>query len=234
MLEVRDVHSFYGLAKALSGISLTLPEGSMSSLIGPNGAGKTTTIHSICGFHRISNGKVLLDSQEITGMPPESVRGLGIATAPEGRRLFSKMTVLENLLMGAYLVRDKKQINDLMTQVSSLFPTLKERKKQLAGSLSGGEQQMLTIGRALMSNPKIILADEISFGLAPLVIQEVYRALKIINQRGVSMLIVEQQATAAFRFTSYVYLMEQGRITLEGKPEELMKYDLIVSTYLGE
>lgn len=159
---------------------------------------------------------------------------MGIATIPEGRRLFSKMTVLDNLLMGAYLIQDNKLMNESMSHVFSLFPVLKERQKQLAGSLSGGEQQMLTIGRAMMANPKILLADEISLGLAPIIIRDIYRVIKSINERGVSILVVEQQATIVFKFATYIYVMELGKIAIEGDPKELVKSDYIKNTYLGE
>jgi branched-chain amino acid transport system ATP-binding protein len=235
MLELRDVHAYYGLAKVLSGISLTVPEKSMVGLIGPNGAGKTTTILSICGLHQVSQGKVLLNSKEIMRMSPQDIKKLGIATAPEGRRLFTKMSVFDNLLMGAYLITDKKQLNDSMSLVFSLFPVLKERRDQLAGTLSGGEQQMLTIGRALMATPMFLLVDELSLGLAPIIVKEIYRVIKSINeQKGVSILLVEQQATIAFKFTTYIYVIELGRIALEGNPQELVKNEYVINTYLGE
>ena len=235
MLELRDIHAYYGLAKVLSGISLTVPEKSMVGLIGPNGAGKTTTILSICGLHQVAEGKVLLNSKEIMGMSPQDIKKLGIATAPEGRRLFTKMTVFDNLLMGAYLITDKKELSDATSLVFSLFPVLKERKNQLAGTLSGGEQQMLTIGRALMADPMFLLVDELSLGLAPIIIKEIYRVIKSINeQKGVSILLVEQQATIAFKYTTYIYVMELGRIAMEGNPKELVKNEYIVNTYLGE
>ena len=235
MLELRDIHAYYGLAKVLSGISLTVPEKSMVGLIGPNGAGKTTTILSICGLHQVAGGKVLLNRREIMGMSPQAIKKLRVATAPEGRRLFTKMTVFDNLLMGAYLITDRKELNGSMSLVFSLFPVLKERKNQLAGTLSGGEQQMLTIGRALMADPVFLLVDELSLGLAPIIIKEIYRVIKSINEeKGVSILLVEQQATIAFKFATYIYVMELGKIVMEGDPKELVKNEYIVNTYLGE
>ncbi len=183
----------------------------------------------------MTEGKVLLNSKEIMGMTPQDIKKLGIATAPEGRRLFTKMTVFDNLLMGAYLITDKKELSDSTSLVFSLFPVLKERKNQLAGTLSGGEQQMLTIGRALMADPMFLLVDELSLGLAPIIIKEIYRVIKSINeQKGVSILLVEQQATIAFKYTTYIYVMELGRIALEGNPKELIKNEYIINTYLGE
>jgi branched-chain amino acid transport system ATP-binding protein len=235
MLQLKEVEAHYGLARALSGINLTVPEGKMVGLIGPNGAGKTTTILTICGLHPVSAGSIFFDSSEIAGLPPQDVKQLGIATVPEGRRLFTKMTVLDNLLMGAYLTKDRKQIKKTMSEVFSLFPVLGERKKQLAGTLSGGEQQMLAIGRALMATPSMMLADEMSLGLAPLIIREIYRVIKSINDtRGVSVLVVEQQAVVAFKYTSYLYIMELGKIVMEGDPSTLIKNDYVQKTYLGE
>jgi branched-chain amino acid transport system ATP-binding protein len=234
MLELKEVHAFYGLAKVLSGIYLTVPEGHMVGLIGPNGAGKSTTLLSICGLHPIASGVILLNSKKIMQLAPQHIRKLGVATIPEGRGLFRKMTVIDNLLIGGHLCNDKKQLRETMAQVFSLFPILGNRRKQFAGTLSGGEQQMLAIGRALMANPKVILADEMSLGLAPLIIQEVYRVIKSINERGVSILLVEQQATIAFKFASSIYVMEQGKIAMEGNATRLAENEYIKKTYLGE
>jgi branched-chain amino acid transport system ATP-binding protein len=233
-LEVKGIHAFHGLARVLSGINLTVPEGKMIGLIGPNGAGKSTTIFSICGLHQVTEGHIFIDSKEITHLSPQAIKKSGIATAPEGRRLFSKMTVLDNLLIGAHLIQDKKITNQAMSEVFSLFPILKDRKKQLAGSLSGGEQQMLTIGRAMMAVPRVMLVDEMSLGLAPIIIREIYRIIKSINEKGVSILVVEQQATIAFKFASYIYVMELGKIAMEGEPKELIRNDHVINTYLGE
>ncbi len=233
-LEVRGIHAFYGLARVLSGINLTVPEGKMIGLIGPNGAGKSTTIFSICGLHPVAEGHIFIDSKEITHLSPQLIKKSGIATAPEGRRLFSKMSVLDNLLIGAHLVQDKGILNQAISEVFSLFPILKNRQKQLAGSLSGGEQQMLTIGRAMMAAPRIMLVDEMSLGLAPIIIREIYRIIQSINKKGVSILVVEQQATIAFKFASYIYVMELGKIAMEGEPKELIRNDHVIHTYLGE
>jgi branched-chain amino acid transport system ATP-binding protein len=234
MLELKEIHVFYGLAEAISGVSLVIPSGEMVGLIGPNGAGKSTIILSTCGLIPIASGVILLNSEEITGWNPQSITKVGIATIPEGRRLFSKMTVIDNLLIGAHLCQDKNQVRERMSHVFSIFPVLENRKKQLAGTLSGGEQQILAIGRAMMANPMIILADEISLGLAPLVIQEVYRAIKLINDKGVSILLVEQQVTVTFKFTSSIYVLEHGRIVMKGSPKELVGNEHIKKTYLGE
>lgn len=233
-LEVRDIHASYGLARVLAGVNLTVPEGNMIGLIGPNGAGKSTTISSICGLHQVTAGNIFLDSNEITHLSPQAIKKLGVATVPEGRRLFSKMRVFDNLMIGAYLIRDKGMIHKTMSNVFSLFPVLKERHKQLAGSLSGGEQQMLTIGRAMMADPRFMLIDELSLGLAPIIIREIYRIIKSINERGVSILVVEQQAKIAFKFASYIYAMELGKIAIEGDPKELMKNEYVINSYLGE
>jgi len=235
MLELRDVQAFYGQAQALSGVSLTVPDGKMIGLIGPNGAGKTTTILSICGLHAIAGGTILFNSKELKGLPPQKIKHLGIVTVPEGRRLFTKMTVSDNLLMGAYLYSDKKRLSETMSEVFSLFPVLRERKKQAAGTLSGGEQQMLAIGRGLMANPSTMLADEMSLGLAPIIIHEIYRVVKKINsERGVAVLLVEQQATVAFKYASYLYIMELGKISMGGDPQTLIQNNYVKKTYLGE
>jgi branched-chain amino acid transport system ATP-binding protein len=234
MLELKEIHVFYGLAEAVSGVSLVIQAGEMVGLIGPNGAGKSTIILSVCGLIPIARGMILFNSKEITRWNPQTITKAGIATIPEGRRLFSKMTVIDNLLIGAHLCQDKNQVTERMSQVFSIFPVLGGRRKQLAGTLSGGEQQMLAIGRAMMAKPTIILADEISLGLAPLVIHEVYRAIKSINDKGVSILLVEQQVTVTFKFTSSVYVLEHGRIVMKGSPKELVGNEHIKKTYLGE
>jgi branched-chain amino acid transport system ATP-binding protein len=234
ILKLEEVHTSFGLSKALSGVSLIVPDAKMVALIGPNGAGKSTTIFTICGLYRATTGKILLDSKEIMRLSPQEIKQLGLSTIPEGRRLFSKLTVIENLMIGAHLIQSKKQIKEALSSVFSLFPRLREREKQLAGSLSGGEQQMLAIGRGLMANPKMIMADEISIGLAPIIIQEIYRVLKAINEKGVSMLVVEQQARIAFKMTTYVYVIELGKIAMEGEPKDLIQNDYVINTYLGE
>lgn len=234
MLELKGVHSNYGLAEILTGVNIFVKDGNMVGIIGSNGAGKSTTILTICGLQHITKGKVILNGEEITNLPPQKIRNLGIATIPEGRRLFGKMSVIENLLIGGHLCKDKKKLGNDISKVYSLFPRLKERKAQLAGSLSGGEQQMLAIGRAIMGNPIIILADEISLGLAPIVIKDVYRALESVNNIGMSVLFVEQQANIAFKCSSYIYIMEEGKVVIEGSPEDLVNRGEVVKAYLGE
>jgi branched-chain amino acid transport system ATP-binding protein len=234
MLELRNVHSHFGLAEVLDGVSISVKDEAMVGIIGSNGAGKSTTILSICGLQQVTAGEILLNGEEITNLVPQQIKKLGISTVPEGRRLFVKMTVFENLLIGAHLCNDRLRIDTNLSKVFTLFPGLKERKKQLAGSLSGGEQQMLAIARAIMGDPMIILADEISLGLAPIVIKDVYRTLESVNKIGVSVLFVEQQATIAFKYSSYIYVMEQGKVVIEGSPGDLIAREEVIKAYLGD
>ena len=233
MLKVDNLYVSYGPVKALSGVSLEIEEGSIVSLLGPNGAGKTTTLKTICGFLKPDKGKVIFSDRDITGHAPEDIVRLGISMVPEGRRIFPELTVKENLILGTYIRKDKKESLKDLDKIYSYFPVLKERENQLAGTLSGGEQQMLAIGRALMSNPKILLLDEPSLGLAPILVQEIFSIIKEINKSGVSVLLVEQNAYQALKISNYSYILEVGKIAFEGKSEELLKTKEVRKYYLG-
>lgn len=233
MLEMRDIHVHFGVIQALKGISLTVGDGEIVTLIGANGAGKTTTLRTISGLKKSTSGSILLDDKEITNLSPRDRVKLGISQVPEGRRVFATMTVLENLELGAFLRRDKAGIKQDMEMVFSRFPVLKERRRQAAGTLSGGEQQMLAMGRALMSRPKILFLDEPSMGLAPLLVQEIFSIIKDINQSGTTILLVEQNASMALKIAHRAYVMETGSIVLSGTGEELMSSDSIRKAYLG-
>ncbi|MFQ5795856.1 MAG: ABC transporter ATP-binding protein [Candidatus Bipolaricaulia bacterium] len=232
MLELREVHVYYGRISALQSVSLELKQGELVALIGANGAGKTTTLRTISGLIRPRTGQILFRDQEITRLSPEAIVRSGIAHCPEGRELFPDMMVLENLEMGAYTRKDGRIAEDL-ERVYRLFPRLKERWDQKAGSLSGGEQQMLAIGRALMSGPSLILFDEPSLGLAPYLVQEVARAIQRLNAEGVSVLLVEQNVHIAFAIAQRGYVMENGRIVLAGPIDELQADERVKRAYLG-
>lgn len=233
MLELRDINVHFGVIHALKGISLTVNDGEIVTLIGANGAGKTTTLRTISGLKKPTSGQILLDGVDITNTSTRERVRLGISHAPEGRRVFASMTVLENLELGAYLRRDKDGIEKDLTRVYEWFPILAERKKQLAGTLSGGEQQMLAIGRALMSRPKILFLDEPSMGLAPLLVHEIFNIIKEINQAGTTILLVEQNASMALQIAHRAYVLETGSILLSGKGEDLIKSEEIKKAYLG-
>lgn len=222
MLKIREIDVYYGAIHALKNLSLEVAEGSIVTLIGANGAGKTTTLKSISGILRPSSGSILFKGQELLKMAPEKIVALGISQVPEGRRVFQEMSVLENLEMGAYLRSDKKGIQEDMENVFSRFPRLKERRKQSAGTLSGGEQQMLAIGRALMARPQLLLMDEPSMGLAPLLVVEIFNIIKDINSRGTTILLVEQNANMALSIADQAYVIETGEIVLQGSAKELM------------
>ncbi|WP_061212973.1 ABC transporter ATP-binding protein [Syntrophomonas wolfei] len=233
MLEVKGIDVYYGAIHALKGLSLEVEEGSIVTLIGANGAGKTTTLKSISGLLRLRNGAIMFKGSDISKVAPEKIVGLGISQVPEGRRVFSTMTVLENLEMGAYLRKDKKGIESDLENVFTRFPRLKERRKQTAGTLSGGEQQMLAIGRALMARPELMLMDEPSMGLAPLLVKEIFEIIKDINARGTTILLVEQNANMALSIANRAYVIETGEIVLEGTAEQLINSEEVKKAYLG-
>jgi branched-chain amino acid transport system ATP-binding protein len=233
VLSIKDLHVYYGGIKALQGINLDVKEGEVVALIGANGAGKTTTLRSIFRLTPIVKGDIYFYEINLTKLPAYKIASLGIAHVPEGRRVFPNMTVKENLEMGAYLVKDKKVIEKNLEFVYNLFPRLKERQKQLAGTLSGGEQQMLAIGRALMSNARLLLLDEPSMGLAPLLVQEIFSVLKKINEEKITLLLVEQNANMAFSIAHRVYVMETGKIVLSGTTEEIANNEAVKKAYLG-
>ena len=238
MLVVSDLHAGYGLSEVLVGASLTVKAGTVVALIGANGAGKTTAMRAISGTIRPSKGTISLEGKPVHGLPPSRIARLGLAHSPEGRKIFGPLSVEDNLLLGAFrrLPRffgfRKKSAGDL-DRIYALFPRLKERRKQQAGTLSGGEQQMLAIGRALMARPKVMLLDEPSMGLAPVIVQEVFRTIQRLKQEGMTMLLVEQFAKAALAVADYAYVMERGRIALEGSPAELRKDERMIAAYLG-
>ncbi|HDM92887.1 MAG TPA: ABC transporter ATP-binding protein [Candidatus Korarchaeota archaeon] len=231
MLSVENLEAGYGDVQVLWGVSLRVEKGEIVALLGSNGAGKTTTLKTISGLLKPKSGKIAFDGVEITGKPPHEVVRLGISLVPEGRRLFPKMTVYENLRMGAYLVSG--DVSDRLETVYSLFPILKERRNQLAGTLSGGEQQMLAIARGLMSSPRLLMLDEPSLGLAPKIVQEVLRAVNQIRDEGVTVLLVEQNVQQALSIADRGYVIETGRIVLEGTGRELLENEHVKTAYLG-
>ena len=233
MLEVRDLHVYYGGIHALQGISLSVPDGSVVTLLGANGAGKTTTLRTILGLVRPTQGEITFDGTSLLGKRPHQIVQLGIAMAPEGRRIFPDLSVWENLLMGAYSRTDSEGIKRDLAWVLELFPRLAERKGQAGGTLSGGEQQMLAVARALMAHPKLLLLDEPSLGLAPVLITELYRAFGQIHEEGRTVLLVEQNARAALSIAEYGYVLETGRIVAHGPKEELVSSELVKKAYLG-
>ncbi len=233
MLQVKEIDVYYGAIHALKKLSLEVEQGSIVSLIGANGAGKTTTLKSISGLLRPKSGSIIFKDTDISKVAPEKIVGLGISQVPEGRRVFSTMSVMENLEMGAYLRKDKKGTEEDMKNIFTRFPRLKERRKQLAGTLSGGEQQMLAIGRALMARPQLMLMDEPSMGLAPLLVKEIFSIIKDINERGTTILLVEQNANMALSIADKAYVIETGEIVLQGNAQELMNSPEVKKAYLG-
>jgi len=233
MLNIKGIDVYYGAIHALKNLSLDVEQGSIVTLIGANGAGKTTTLKTISGLLRCKNGSITFNNQDITRLAPEKIVSLGISQVPEGRRVFSTMSVMENLETGAYLRRDKKAIASDMAEVFTRFPRLLERKKQMAGTLSGGEQQMLAIGRALMARPQLMLMDEPSMGLAPLLVKEIFEIIKEINRRGTTILLVEQNAHMALSIAHKAYVIETGEIVLSGTAQELMNSEEVKKAYLG-
>ena len=235
MLEILDLETAYDGIAALHGISLKVPEGKIAALIGANGAGKSTTLRAISGILKARKGQILFEGKSIANKPPHIIVGLGIAHSPEGRMVFSNLTVLENLQMGAHLRRDKPGIKADLERVHSLFPRLAERQSQLAGTLSGGEQQMLAIGRALMSRPKCLLLDEPSLGIAPILVQTIFERIVEINRSmGLTILLVEQNANLALKVADLGFVLETGRIVLSGTAMQLRENSAIRSAYLGE
>lgn len=233
MFEVRDLVVHYGVINALKGISLTVNEGEIVTLIGANGAGKSTTLRTISGLIRPTSGSIIFNGEDITKLSAPQRVGLGISQAPEGRRIFSDMTVLENLELGAYMRKDRHNVAADIEDIYQKFPILGDRRKQAAGTLSGGEQQMLAIGRALMSRPKILLLDEPSLGLAPLIVKNIFGIIREINSAGTTVLLVEQNAGMALAVADRAYVLETGHIALSGAGEELLKSDEIIKAYLG-
>jgi branched-chain amino acid transport system ATP-binding protein len=234
LLEVENMHSYYGHIHALQGISLTVKEGEVVTLIGSNGAGKTTTLRSIHGILPPREGRIVFNGEEIQGTPAHDMIGKGIAQSPEGRKIFSRMTVLENLEMGAYHRNDRSEIRQDMDRVFELFPRLKERVKQEAGTMSGGEQQMLAIGRALMSHPKLLLLDEPSMGLAPVLVERIFQIIREINEQGTTILLVEQNANVALEIATRGYVLETGKIVNSAPAEKLREDPKVREAYLGE
>ena len=233
MLEVKDLNVYYGAIHALKGISLTVGDGELVSLIGANGAGKTTTLHTISGLLTASSGSVLLDGTDLQKVPPNTIINLGLAHVPEGRHVFARMTVEENLRMGAYTIRDQKKIAENMEKVYAHFPRMKERRRQLAGTLSGGEQQMLATGRALMTDPKIVLMDEPSMGLSPILVKEIFAIIQELHESGITILLVEQNAKMALAVSDRAYVLETGTISMEGSAADLAADDRVRKAYLG-
>jgi branched-chain amino acid transport system ATP-binding protein len=233
LLDVDDIEVTYGKARAVNGATVRVPRGSITAIVGPNGAGKTTLLKAVCGLQPLRAGQIRWEGDRIDGRPSREIAALGIAHVPEGRRVFGKMTVLENLRLGAYLRTDAAEVARTLETVFAAFPRLKEREGQRSGSLSGGEQQMLAIGRALMASPRLIMADEMSQGLAPVIVQEVYRRLLEVNRQGVTILLVEQNARLAFKIARFVYVMEQGRVVLEGPSAEVAASEHVQRAYLG-
>jgi branched-chain amino acid transport system ATP-binding protein len=234
LLELDNVHSYYGHIQALRGISLTVDEGEVVTLIGSNGAGKTTTLRSIHGVLPPREGKILFSGEEIQGMPSHDMISKGISQSPEGRKIFHRMTVLENLEMGAYHRKDRAGVREDMDRVFDLFPRLKERIKQESGTLSGGEQQMLAIGRALMGRPKLLLLDEPSMGLAPVLVERIFHIIEDINKQGTTILLVEQNANVALEIATRCYVLETGTIVNAASASELREDPKVREAYLGE
>lgn len=231
MLKVEGIDVYYGVIRALKEVSLTVNDGEIVTLIGANGAGKTTTLRTISGLIRPRKGSIIFDGHDLTKMAPDEIAGLGIFQVPEGRRVFGNLTVMENLLMGAYLRKD--DISKDLEFVFTLFPRLKEREKQKAGTLSGGEQQMLAISRAFMGKPRMMLLDEPSLGLAPLLVFNIFETIKEINKQGVTILLVEQNAYMALQIAHRAYVLETGRVVMEGAGEELLNNEAVKKAYLG-
>ena len=234
MLIVEDISTYYGNIQALKNISLKVEEGEIVTLIGSNGAGKTTTLLTISGLLKPSRGEIYFKQRKVTNIPPHDIVKMGISHVPEGRRIFPRLSVLENLLMGAYTRKDKRGIYSDIEMVFETFPQLKGREKQVAGTLSGGEQQMLAIGRALMSRPRLLLLDEPSMGLAPIIVKEIFRIIEEINRQGTTILLVEQNAQIALGIAHRGYVLETGRIVLHDRASSLLKNDQVRKTYLGE
>jgi len=233
MLQIEDLNVYYGAIHALKGISFHLDQGEIVALIGGNGAGKSTTLNTISGLLRPQRGKVYFQGEDITVIPPQDIVRRGVVQVPEGRRIFPKLTVQENLEMGAYIYEDKEKIQMDMDAVMTRFPRLRERRKQLGGTLSGGEQQMLAIARALMTRPKLLLLDEPSMGLSPILVEQIFEIISEINRQGTAILLVEQNAQMALSIADRGYVLETGRITLAGEAQKLLDDPLVIEAYLG-
>ena len=234
ILEVKDLQVFYGMIQAIKGISFEVNEGETVALIGANGAGKTTTLHTITGLLSPKKGSVVFEGKEITKVPAHKIVSLGMAHVPEGRRVFAQLSVYQNLKMGAYTRKDKAEIDEMLETVYKRFPRLKERQNQMAGTLSGGEQQMLAMGRALMSKPKIVLLDEPSMGLSPILVNEIFDIIQSLNKAGTTVLLVEQNAKKALSIADRAYVLETGRIVQSGDAQVLLNDESIKKAYLGE
>ncbi len=234
MLEVRDLQVYYGMINAIKGISFDVNAGEVIALIGANGAGKTTVLHTVTGLVTPKSGSITFDGMNLLKTPAYKILSLGMAHVPEGRRIFQQLTVYDNLKLGAYIMKDKAQVEKNLAYVYEHFPRLKERKNQVAGTLSGGEQQMLAMGRALMSNPKILLMDEPSMGLSPLLVNEIFRIIKEVSADGTTVLLVEQNAKKALSIADRAYVLETGNITLEGPASQLINDENVKKAYLGE
>jgi branched-chain amino acid transport system ATP-binding protein len=233
LLEVEDIHTYYGNIEALKGISLTVEEGEIVTLIGSNGAGKSTTLRSISGLNPPRAGKITFNGDEISAMPPQDIVSLGVSQSPEGRHCFQRMTVRENLDLGAYLRRDTSEINSDIDRVYDLFPRLKERERKKAGTMSGGEQQMLAIGRALMARPTLLLLDEPSMGIAPILVERIYETIAEINRQGTTILLVEQSASYALEVSKRGYVLETGTVALSAPSADLQENPDVQKAYLG-
>ncbi len=233
MLEVRNINVYFGVIRAVKDISFDVERGEVVTLIGANGAGKTTTLHTITGLIQAESGTIKLNDKDITKTPAHKIVSMGMAHVPEGRRVFASLSVYDNLMMGAYTRNDKSEINNSLELVYSKFPRLEERKKQIAGTLSGGEQQMLAMGRSLMSNPSILLMDEPSMGLSPLYVEEIFSTISEIKQSGITVLLVEQNANMALQIADRAYVLETGSITMAGKASDLLNDEGVRKAYLG-
>ena len=233
MLTIKDLHVHYGAIHAIKGVSLEVNDGEIVSLIGANGAGKTTILHTISGLVKATSGEISYNGVNLRTTAPNKIINLGMAHVPEGRHVFSRMSVLENLRMGAYSISDGEQIKQNIEMVFKSFPRLKERAKQIAGTLSGGEQQMLATGRALMTNPKILLMDEPSMGLSPILVKEIFRIIENLHDKGITILLVEQNAKVALSISGRAYVLETGSIAMSGVAAELMEDDRVRKAYLG-
>ena len=234
MLEIKDLEVYYGMIQAIKGVSFDVNEGEVIALIGANGAGKTTILHTITGLINAQKGSVWFEGKDITKVPAHKIVSMGMAHVPEGRRVFANLTVLQNLKMGAYTRKDKTEIEQTLDSIYKRFPRLMERQNQLAGTLSGGEQQMLAVGRALMSKPKLLMLDEPSLGLAPIVVREIFDIIRTVNQQGITVLLNEQNANMALKVADYAYVLETGTLTLSGTGAELLTNEQVKAAYLGK
>ncbi len=234
LLEVNEIKVYYGMIQALKGVSFTVNEGEVVALIGANGAGKTTILHTVTGLLRAKEGSIIYNGKDITRTPPHKIVPMGMAHVPEGRRVFQNMTVYQNLRMGAFTRDDASEIEDSLSKVYRRFPRLEERKNQVAGTLSGGEQQMLAMGRALMSKPKIILMDEPSMGLSPIFVNEIFDIIRSVSESGTTVLLVEQNAKKALGIANRAYVLETGNISMSGDAQDLLHDEAVQKAYLGE